>query len=292
MIRIFALLLCLIGFLPLKAQLPATDIYLTTLSKLNNKLTLSNIQYLSGFNPDGYNNQAQFFDDDWIYITSDYSDTTFTDIFALNVDKKEFYKVTKTPGISEFSPTPIPNSDNFCTVRIEPDGKDQSLWIYPLSRTHAGKRLFPALKNVGYFCWLDPTNVAMFLVGDTHQLVIGNVTTEKIQTIATNPGRCLKADQKGKLYFVEKILSDLWLLKSYNPNDYTTQAIIKMHTGKEDFTMLPDGTFISALAGKILAFHPDKDAGWIEIADFSDINITNIQRLVYHNGKLLFINGK
>ena len=292
MVRIFIVLQCLIGLQTVKAQLPATDIYITTLIKMNNKLTTGKIQYLSSFNPDGYNNQAQFFNNGWIYITSDYRDSAFTDIIALNIDKKEFFKVTDTQGISEFSPTPIPNSNEFCTVRIERDGKDQSLWEYPLSREHAGKRLFPALKNIGYFCWLNPTNVAMFLVGDPHQLVIGNTSTEKIQTIATNPGRCLKTDHKSKLYFVEKILSDIWLLKSYNPTENTTQAIIKMPTGKEDFTLLPDGTFISALAGKILAFHPDKDSGWQMIADLSDADINNIQRPVYHNGQLLFINGK
>lgn len=273
-------------------QLPKTDIYLAKLYSFEGKPAINNISFLNSFNPNGYNNQANFFKNNYIYITSDYQNEGFTDIIALDPLKKELFKVTDTQGISEFSPTPIPKSDDFCTVRIEKDGKDQSLWQYPISRDNNGYRLFPALTNVGYFCWLNRTTVAMFLVGEPNQLVIGNSTTDKSSLVVTNPGRCLKTDNLGFLYFIHKISTDLWILKSYDLNKNVTHSICKMPEGKEDFDILYDGTFISAANSLILRFDPKLDIQWQVVADLSHLGINNIQRPIIKDKQLIFINAK
>ncbi|MCZ2100205.1 MAG: hypothetical protein LC107_01545 [Chitinophagales bacterium] len=292
MVRLFLLLVASFLYLTSQAQLPITEVYLTTLNKPQGQWTIGDLRYLSDFNPSGYNNQANFFDNGWIYLTSNYKDSLYTDIIALHPDKKQLFKVTNTLRISEFSPSPIPKSDEFCTVRIEKNGKDQSLWKYPLSRENYGQRLFPNINNIGYFCWLNRTNIGMFLVGEPHQLAIGNASTGKIQVLGTNPGRCLKTDHNGILYYVDKVSNDLWILKAYDLNQASTSSIIKMPSGKEDFDILPDGTFISANNSLILSFHPEKDIGWQVIADLFNDGITNIQRPIYKDKQLLFIHGK
>ncbi len=274
------------------AQLPKTDVYMASLNKHNGKVSIDNIQYLTDFNQNGYNNQAYFFSEDLIFITSDYKSEGQTDILALNPKEKTYFKVTETYGISEFSPIPAVNKTDFYTVRIEKNGKDQSLWKYPLSRSNYGERLFSAIQNIGYYCWLNATQVALFLVDEPHRLVIGNTLSGRISTIVDNPGRCLKTNGKGILYFVHKVSPDLWILKYYDINEDKILSIGKMLNGTEDFEILPDGTFFAASKGRLFTFDPNNSIQWTEIADLSALGISNIQRPVFKNNKLLFINAK
>lgn len=288
----FLMILWLAGNMGLSAQLPKTDVMLASFHASNGMLVFDNIQYLSDFNPNGYNNQAYFFGDDLIYLTSNYKNEGFTDILALSPKKNTFFKVTDTQGISEFSPTPASNKEDFYTVRIEKDGKGRSLWKYPLSRLHYGERLFPTLHNIDYYCWISPTQVAIFLVAEPHLLAIGNTLNGSSTTITDNPGRCLKTNGKGLLYFVHKVSADLWILKSYDLNENKMLSICKMPEGVEDFEYITDGTFLATSKGKILTFDPKKSLQWNEVADLSPYGITNIQQPIIKNNQLLFIHAK
>lgn len=274
------------------AQLPVSDLYLAQLSMDEGIISINRISYLSAFNNGGYNNQGYYFDDDELYITSAFKNDSFTDILALNPERGTFYKVTDTERISEFSPKLIPETQDFSTVRIEKDGKDQSLWRYPLSRENYGYRLFPNLKNVGYYCWLDASRVAMFLVGKPHKLVIGDIGTSTVQHIVSNPGRCFVSDKKDLLYFVEKISPDLWILKSFNIRTKDTYSITKMPKDVEDFDILKDGSFICPTKSTLRIFNPDSDLKWRIVADLSYLGINNINRTVLKGNQLIFVNIK
>ncbi|MGB4960789.1 MAG: hypothetical protein WBO36_15005, partial [Saprospiraceae bacterium] len=201
-------------------------------------------------------------------------------------------RVTDTDGISEFSPTPGPDTHQFTTVRIEADGKDQSLWSYPLDRSNIGKRWLPKLNNVGYFTFIGTDTVAMFLVGQPHSLVLGHLPSGKQEKIVDNIGRCLKTDQQGNIVFVQKVNADHWILKSYSPKNKTMIEICHMPSGREDFDLMPNGSYITSDGPLIKIFNPSKEKEWISIADFSSLKIMNINRLSIFRDRILFVNNK
>ncbi len=288
MTKYIRLILLLLPF-GLLAQMPKTDVYMAEIDDIWHSPKLTKLTYLNHFNQNGYNNQARFVNDQEIYLTvaTDLSDKT--DIYALNPGKSTYYYVTQTQGISEFSAIPYQNS--LATVRIEADGTDQSLWLYPMDRSHAGSRLFPALKNIGYFAYLDENRVALFLVGKPHQLAIGDIKSSEISIITENIGRCLKTNGKGILYFVDKTQKDIWVLKQYDTQEKTIQTIQQMPTGSEDFD-LTDGLFITTQGSKILSLNGKSSKDWEEIMDFSGFNISNINRPSVYKNKIIFINNK
>lgn len=273
----------------LNAQMPKTDMYLAEFENIWQSPKLLKTTFLNQFNSQGYNNQARYVSDDEIYMTVATDPLGKTDIYAINPEKSTFYYVTKTPEISEFSAIPFENT--FATVRIEADGKDQSLWLYPKDRSHQGKRLFPKLSNVGYFSWLDKNNFAMFLVGKPHQLAIGNSVTEDVQIVTENIGRCLKTNGEEILYFVDKSKTDIWYLKQYDLLEKNIQTLISMPVGSEDFDFI-DGKFITAQGSKILTWNPNLHNEWKTLIDYAVVGIQNINRPSIYKNKIIFINNK
>ncbi len=274
------------------AQLPKTDVYLAEFKNLGTQPQMVSLKYLNGFNPNGYNNQPKFFGYDEIYMTAAIDTAQTTDIYHLDLKKSESYRVTDTEKISEFSPTPTPLLGTFTCVRIELDGVDQSLWKYPSDRSGPGIRLFPALKNIGYYAWLNKDTIALFLVGSPHKLALANVKTGAVKTIVENIGRCLKIDNEGNLLFVHKINSDNWVLKSYHFQDQTMVTVCKMPTGREDFDIMMSGTLVVGDGPFLKTLHPEKDKYWISIADLSTKGINNINRLSVVRDRMVFINNK
>ena len=161
------------------------DVYSFSFQKLNTRYTISNPKYLTNFNDNGYNNQPHFIDQRNLLLSCQLSGQDKTDILALNLFAKKKHLVTRTPE-AEYSPQLRPGSKDFNCVRVESDEKTQRLWQFPLNHSSQGEPLFPEVKNVGYYHWLDNTSVAMFLVGDPHSLVVGNADDNSITQITSN----------------------------------------------------------------------------------------------------------
>jgi len=276
----------------IKAQLPKTDVYLAEFKLINTKPQLSSIKYLNGFNPNGYNNQAKFIDYNQVYLSVAKDTHKITDIYHLDLSTNEIDQFTNTENISEFSPTLSSDKDQLTTVRIESDGKDQSLWSYPLSRKNLGKRLLPSVTNIGYYTWVNADSVAMFLVGNPHQLAIANVKTNKVTILLEDIGRCIKISPEGNLLLVHKIRPDLWMLKSYNFSDGAFTNICQMPYNKEDFDVMVNGTILTADGSMLKTFNPTKDKLWVLMADFSSLGIYNLSRPSVVRDRVLFINNK
>jgi hypothetical protein len=292
MVKLFLSAFFTLGVVILFGQLPKTDVYLAQYKNLANKPQLLSVKFLNAFNRNGYNNQAKFFSGDDIYLTVGLDTSQNTDIYHLSLKKNEIYRFTATEKISEFSPSLAPDINFMSVVRIEADGKDQSLWNYPTNRSGIGKRVLPVLKNIGYFHWLGRDSVALFLVGSPNTLAIANVKTGKTEVITENAGRCLKTSPEGNLLFVQKIRPDYWLLKSYHFQDKAINTICQMPSGKEDFEVVANGTIITGDGPFIKTILPQKESNWTTISDFTSLGIRNIQRLSVNGDRILFINNK
>ena len=277
------------------AQLPNTNVYLFDLNKKDGKLGLQNPRFLTDFNRNGYNNQPFFFSDNEIYLTVQFpNDTTQTDIYSLNLQTGLKTQITGTDE-SEYSAALTPNYYNFSAVRVEKDGNDtQRLWVFPVDRMTPGQPLFKFITGVGYYCWVNSQQVALFIVSQpNNRLVLVNTKDQSQQTLETlNVGRCLKRTPRGQLAFVDKESPNSWVINIYDPRSKTYTPIIKTLAGSEDFEVLKDGSFIMGQGTKLYHFDPNNEdeKGWQEVVDLRYYDISKITRLaISANNRLAIV---
>lgn len=270
------------------AQWPVSEVFLCQVKWNQKNVLVDNPKLLSGFNKNGYNNQPFFISYQEIFLTVN-TDSFYTDIYQLNLDKKEFFQTTKTEKISEFSANLIPSQNHFSVVRIEKDGKTQTLWQYPMDRSNYGKNLFPALTNIGYHAWINTDEVAMFLVDSTFSLVIGHIKTGNIRKISQQTGRCLKS-KNGFLYFSEKEISGLHRIKKYDPLEQTIVSITLLPEKTEDFEVLVNGNILFADKSKIIMIAPERPDNQQILMDLAPYGIQHIKRIASERDRIILVN--
>jgi hypothetical protein len=271
--------------------LPHHDLIFFTLQKPsgNQNWKLAAPRFLTGFNKKGYNNQPAFITEQEVYLTvQKYPDTTQTDVYALNLLLGKLTKIIQTPGLSEYSPTLMPDGKHFSAVRVEADG-GQWLWRFPLDRSNSGQVIFPNINNIGYHCWLSDTLLALFQVGEPHVLTLAGLSGSRPLRIASNVGRCLQRTSGGQLLFVQKATEQTWFIKQYNPKAGNSEIVTKTLDQSEDFTLLPDGTLLAGKGSKIYQFKPGVNLDWVEIADLTKYGVNKTTRLAQLDGRKLIV---
>ena len=109
---------------------------------------------------------------------------------------------------------------------------------------------------------------------------IVNVEDQSSIQLLNGIGRSMARMNDGKLAYVQKATDKTWYIKSMDVNNYGSDVIIQTLPNSEDFTLLPDGTFIMGSGSKLYTYkvgNPEKQ--WKEIADLSKYGIFNIRRL-------------
>ena len=292
--NIFTLLLLLLGFQMLSAQLPKTNIYLFELKQYTDSIfVFKSPKYLTFFNANGYNNQPHFFGNDQLYITSQQAGNDQTEIVAFDLTVGTRRNVTETVD-SEYSPTPTPDGKSFTCIREEADGKKtQRVWKFPINQSNNGERVYEETTGVGYHSWINNQETALFIVGKPHHLAIRNVIDDKEVFISDNIGRTFSLLPNGNFAFVHKISDSNWELKEVNLLNYRKSAIIQTIPQSEDFVVLKDGTFLMAKGSKLFKYKAGKDQDWLEIANFSNFGMNNISRIAIspNNGKIALVSN-
>lgn len=275
------------------AQLPNTNIYLYQMEQQGDStFAFYNPQFLTNFNADGYNNQPAFISSNEIYFSmGSSSETSQTDIISLNLKTKIKTQVTLSED-REYSPTPLLEPYYFSCVRQEADGKNtQRLWFFPLDRSSAGKPILPLQTNVGYHCWLMDGLVALFIVGDPHQLAIANTLDRSVLTLTSNIGRCLQRLPNGNLAYIQKSSDAKWTIKELDVKTMKSTTIVTTIAESEDFVVLPNNTFLMAKGSKLYKYKKGWDTNWLEIANFEKHNLNNITRMAINSsGKIALVN--
>ena len=284
------LLICAVEFL--SAQIPQTDLYLFQLGTKDGNTVLTDAVFLSKFNPGGYTNQPMFFSENEIYVTVQTQNGNQTEIYALNPDRRELTRVTDTPE-SEYSPTVMPDNRHFSVVRVDANaGAAQRLWKYPLNRSHGGSVIFPDLTDIGYHAWINENEAILFRLGNPNQLVIADVRTGQSKYVAQNPGRCYKRMSNGNFAFVHKSSEEAWFLKELDVKKGTLRTIIQTPGGSEDFTILADGTYLTARGSKIYRFKEGEMNNWELMTDLNGFGIQQITRMDVSRGGRIVMAGK
>ena len=288
--RIYSTTIALLSFVMglLAQELPSTSIVIFELDR-GAEITLTNAKFLTKFNPEGYNNQPAFFDENTLYISSDWKAKGKTDIVKLNLLRKAVLKVTHTVE-SEYSPTLGPDPKSFTVVTLPEgttDNPAQFIWEYPLDRSHEGEILSYDISNVGYQCWINRNEIALFLVDDPSKLSIYNTETQKSKDIDENIGRCLKVNSNGELIYVHKTGYNIWYFKSYDSRTGEKNVIGETRPGSEDFEILDDGSFIMAEQSRIYLL--SQPGGWREIDNLRRLGIDNISRIAAYGNKIAIV---
>lgn len=275
----------------LQAQtIPSTKVYTFKMVKTGNAFRFTNPRYLTGFNPNGYNNQPHFINDETLYLTVQFPDDAQTDIYELNLRKNAITRVTKTVE-GEYSPTRIPSSSSFSVVRVEADGQStQRLWQFPINRTSEGQPVFSDIKGIGYHQWLGPEKVVLFIVDTPNKMMIANQRTGSAVELLTNIGRGFQQMGNEKLAFIHKVTEDSWYIKELDSFTYRFKEIVQTLPGSEDFLYLRDGTFLMGNGSKLYKYNKIFDKEWRQIADFGNYGIKDITRLaISDNGTIAIV---
>lgn len=288
----YSLVLCLATTINLAfGQLPATDIFLVNYSNVDTLFNIKKVSYLTGFNPNGYNNQPYFFGTDDLYISSDYYSLEKPEIIKLDLYSLKLERMTMSPE-SDFSPSPLPYDDGFSTVRIELDGETQSLWAYDYESFDDGHRLMEDISTIGYYKWLSESDIAMFLLPSPFTLHMADISDGSSKLVLDNIGRCFKQDENGHLLFTHLVNDSLRYIKRFDPESNDISVICQSLKDSEDFELIAGGAYLMAKGSSIFYYHPLHSIAWTEVLNLSEYGINNITRVSVNRGRIAIVSNK
>jgi hypothetical protein len=280
----------LFGSLVASAQMPQTNVYLFEIEQVTDSAFMfKEPKFLTAFNHTGYNNQPVFLSESELYLTVRLStDTSQTDIYAFDIANEYKTRVTSTPE-SEYSPTLTPDGQHFSVVRVGAD-KKQRLWQYPLNRSGEGRGIMPSLDMVGYHFWINAQKLAVFVVDSPNYLAVVDLYEPSVTRLMSDVGRCFQRLPNGNMAFVYKATDQTWFIEELDVRTLSAKIIVPALSGREDFVVLPEGTFLMGKGSQLFKYHPAFDKDWIQVADFRLYGIKNIMRLaVSPAGKLAMV---
>lgn len=229
-----------------------------------------------------YDNQPSFINE-YQLVFSAADENGNHDIIVYNFNSQKFTNLTKTPDVSEFSPSLTDCGLYVSAVVMEAD-KKQRIWLYP---TNFGEPelLYDDIEPVGYYDWYDNKG-AMFILGEPNKLVYANGKNDLLE-IDTNIARSVKnrpktseityLSQNDKIKIGDK---EAYLLKSY---DLVTKEYNEMGFGTEgsqDFIWL-DKNYLIMARGNSVYRRKYSDKNWEIIGTIISETHQNITRMAY-----------
>lgn len=232
---------------------PATDIYLAPISITSDGRPVVG-KPVNVTNRPGYDNQPSFTPDSHgILFTSIHEDGQ-SDIYRYDLATKAIARVTSTPE-SEYSATVMPGGQRFSVIRVERDSA-QRLWSFALDGSDP-QLLIPPVKPVGYHAWIDPDNLALFVLGSPNALVHFDLRSSHVDTLARDIGRSLSPLVGGGGFsFTARDTSGSLKLRTMSWPYTTTAEVATLPKGTEDIVWLARDVILSASGSKLISLRP------------------------------------
>ncbi|HYV90278.1 MAG TPA: hypothetical protein VE978_00775 [Chitinophagales bacterium] len=257
----FVVITCYASLAQDATTLPETDIYLLDIGtdKRGNLLFENPVRITKN---EGYDNEPWFYPDGSAILysavrdTTSRSDTLRADIYKYNLNDQKITAVIRTPRTSEFSPMIPPNKIGVSVVRVLEDDTSQVL-ARCIDKQDDCDALFPKIRKVGYYIWVDPVRVAMVIVSDPAILVVANLTTGKVDTIAEDVGQCLQKlpGKNLQIAFVDKG-SNPWTIKLFDGKSGKVSGVVPTLEDQQDFCFMPDGSLLMGSGSKLYHYVP------------------------------------
>ncbi len=275
------------------AQTPITHVYSADFTWEQDWLIMQAPQYLSSFNPDGYNNQVHFINSDSFYMVSNAADSSHNDIWIGSFSNSTWTRLTGD-GTAYYSPTLSPDRKWLYAVRVVQ--KDPVVQQLHKSVASGLLEFQPVIDHsmVGYFAIKNVDSLYVFTVGEPNQLWLFFVNKDKLPVhICDNPGRTLRIHPDGSLLYIHQISSDQRFLKSFN-GVFVDKVLAQMPDGVEDFAVDDAGNVWCASGSKINILDRQSPANpeWKTVADLSQYGLLQLKRIsISPNGsKIIMIN--
>lgn len=252
---------------------PGSDVYLAPLSLKDGSFTVGRWTNITA--RPGYDNQP-FFGPDETYILFASIDTSGqTDVYSYDIARSTVSRVTKTPE-SEYSPTVIPGTNCFSTVRVEADGK-QRLWQFDLDGANP-RLVLAAVDSIGYHTWATDNTLGLFVLGEPHTLRIVDVSEDADRIAAFDIGRSLHTiPGTNAISFVQIVKEDEWWITRLDLESGTFNHLTRTLPRSQDFAWTPDGNVIMAQDSLLFRWTGGDD--WKPVAGFEPRGLKNISRL-------------
>jgi hypothetical protein len=262
---------------------PAVDIHLLAFSRASDgTLQFDSISNLT--QRPGYDNQPAFLPDGSGILFTSMRDTLQSDIYRYEFATGRIHRVTDTPE-SEYSPTPIRGGTRFSTVRVELDST-QRLWDLDMTGQDP-VLVLPAVKPVGYHAWGPDERLALFILGEPHELHLAARGPASSKLICKDIGRSLQPLPDGRrISFLQRSVAEddeteIWSIRAVDCFDGSVEDLIDAPPGAEDHAWSPWGTIFMTQGSKLLECDLAGGATWQERADFSGRGLVGLTRLAF-----------
>ena len=262
---------------PLGAQQPPhPDVFLASLATDSGSVRVGAPRNITA--RPGYDNQPSFARDGRSVFYTSTRDDAQADIYRFTIASRQTARVTNTAPESEYSASETPQGGAISVIRVERDSA-QRLWRLPLGAGEATV-LFPTLKPVGYHAWADESRIAMFVLGSPPVLVLGDLRSQRLDSLATNIGRSLqRIPGTTRVSFVSKTAPDAWWVIELNVDTRATRPLVRLPAGTEDYAWLTDRRLIAGVGSTLVVCDVSKSGEWKAVADFTSAGLGSISRL-------------
>ena len=265
---------------------PATDIFLAPLSiTAEGRPVIGKPVNIT--NRPGYDNQPAFTPDSRAVLFTSIHEDGQSDIYRYDLGSKAIVRVTSTPE-SEYSATIMPGGQRFSVIRVERDSA-QRLWSFAMDGSDP-QLLIPTVKPVGYHAWIDPDNLALFVLGNPNALVHYDLRSGHADTLTRTIGRSLAPTIGGGGFsFTQRDSTGAVKLKTMSWPYQTVSDLVALPSGTEDIVWLARDLVLSSSGEKLVSWKPGTTS-WQDAADVAPAGLTRISRLaVSQDGKWLAI---
>jgi hypothetical protein len=212
-----------------------------------------------------------------------------SDIYRYDLGTKAITRVTSTPE-SEYSATIMPGGQRFSVIRVERDSA-QRLWSFAMDGSDP-QLLVPTVKPVGYHAWIDPDNLALFVLGNPNALVHYGLRSGHADTLTRNIGRSLAPTIGGGGFSFtahDSGVTGVVKLKTMSWPYQTIVDLVALPRGSEDIVWLARDLVLSSNGSKLVSWKPGT-TDWQDAIDLAPSGLSRISRLaVSQDGKWLAI---
>jgi Tol biopolymer transport system component len=266
---------------------PATDIYLAEIEVQADSIRIvgrpRNITDRAG-----YDNQPSFTPDGARILYTSYREDGQSDVYVYDIRTGKTSAFTRTPE-SEYSPRVMPGGTQVSVVRVEADST-QRLWQFPLAGGDPGV-LLPQQTGVGYYAWGSDSTVALFILGDPHELHVGNIRTGETTRVTENIGRSLHhIPGANAVSFAQMREGRSWWVMRLDLDTREIRPLVKLGDQSPDCAWTPDGTLLTSSASAISQWKPTARTERQSAVDLSRFSLHGVSRLaVSPAGKYLAI---
>lgn len=271
---------------PVIAQAPESDIFLAPLRRVRDSLVVGtpvNVTHRTG-----YDNQPSFLPDSRGILYTAVGADGQADIWRYDIAARRTTRVTSTRE-SEYSATVMPGGLRMSVIRVEADST-QRLWSFALDGSDP-QLLLTAQKPVGYHEWLGPMRLATYVLGKPSTLHVVDSDGAHDEVRARDIGRALhRIPGKDAFSYTQRDSSGaLWITVQPASGESETM-LIRAASDNEFHAWTPDGTLLSATAGRLVRWNGalDDTRAWLPVSDLSSAGVRSVTRLaVSPDGKWL-----